>query len=497
MLNAQSLLPPQLLSLLNGDLTAIPTVDGVEDVEFGDDVSETSTVAWEHLGHEPFDTYKDKVYKMAVKLFPHAGKILVEHMKGGSYNRTVRVTVFPGVPSLRARIVGRIKKRAPKSPLAPPATYILRIPRFQSAPLEQQVAVLNTIAAKLSLPTPKVIKYDASTKNRLGNSYMMQALLEGEQLCHVAKNLNTKQWESVVRNVIDLQKTIAGFQSTSAGEIATANTSIAPDAAVQIEKMYVPRRGLTNHNSSTPSTWPSLPQDTLTELLELCERWREYQRSDGMCFEHIWDGYSIICRSLHQRGFLEGSYSLVHGDLAAHNLLVKIKDESTVVITGVLDWDFAMFAPKFMAYGAPFWLWMDDSALVEDDEDEKMANFEPTGQVQRNNKATFLAEASEEWKKFAFEPEAMLARRMFQVLKSGMQSDWAVKEAEAINNEWGALHPEDKIPFQGFADSPDDDTTSDSDSGGEEEQIESSEAIKEENVYKWEEMPRSDILDES
>jgi hypothetical protein len=50
---------------------------------------------------------------------------------------------------------------------------------------------------------------------------------------------------------------------------------------------------------------------------------------------------------------------------------------------------------------------------------------------------------SEEYKRFAFAPEALLARRMYNVFRTGLHNEWEVIAAEAIIREWDELHPKD------------------------------------------------------
>lgn len=189
-------------------------------------------------------------------------------------------------------------------------------------------------------------------------------------------------------------------------------------------------------------------------MLEQCERWMELQNIQGECWDYIWNGFAAISKSLHERGWLDGPFALMHGDLLPYNLLVDVRGSKTVDISGILDWDSAIFAPKFMAYRAPLWLWLHADDGGDADEIEWNANLEPTTVRERELKQVFKNVASEEQTKFAFALEAMLARRLFQILKDGVFSSTAIEEAEAIIQEWKELHPEDKIPGDDEEDDP-------------------------------------------
>jgi hypothetical protein len=49
------------------------------------------------------------------------------------------------------------------------------------------------------------------------------------------------------------------------------------------------------------------------------------------------------------------------------------------------------------------------------------------------------------YKRFAFVPETMLARRMYPILKDGIFGPWNMQEADNAIREWNELHPEDGV----------------------------------------------------
>ena len=145
------------------------------------------------------------------------------------------------------------------------------------------------------------------------------------------------------------------------------------------------------------------------------------------------------------RGFLDGPCVLVHGDLKPYNLLAEVRNQTEVDITGVIDWDSAIIAPEFMAYRAPFWLWTPEDMDSDKEDEECVADVEPVTDEDRMLKQVFLDNASEKYKLYAFAPEAMLARRMFFILRESLRSDWEFEEAKSVIREWIELHPEDGV----------------------------------------------------
>jgi hypothetical protein len=113
-----------------------------------------------------------------------------------------------------------------------------------------------------------------------------------------------------------------------------------------------------------------------------------------------------------------------------------VHNPTRVDITGVIDWNEACFAPQFMAYQSPFWLWISENASSDDLDDETNALLEPETDDDRVRKSVFLEHASAEYRKFAFAPEAMLARRMYHLLRTGTFREWSMMDA---------MHPEDGV----------------------------------------------------
>jgi hypothetical protein len=118
-----------------------------------------------------------------------------------------------------------------------------------------------------------------------------------------------------------------------------------------------------------------------------------------------------------------------------------------VEITSIIDWDDCFFAPQFVAYRAPFWLWTAEDASTDDLDDEMHASAEPESLADQAVKQVFMNKASADYKRFAFAPEAILGRRMYHILRKGIFGQWSMMEARAIISEWDELHPEDEVAF--------------------------------------------------
>jgi hypothetical protein len=431
----------------NDDTTAAsspnePTVATMVDAR--DTKSETSTICHEH---EAFETFQCKVAVVAAQqLGRNVSGLLIERMKGGTYNRVVGVSVR--VPKLKRTCTSWAHKfvcallRKPARQV--PDSYVVRIPRHDGEELQQQVATLKAVGSRLDLPIPEVVSYDLSSDNILEKPYMIQKRLPGKPVYQILQSLNLEQKKCLTRRLTKLVSRIATVQAAP-GDISVDNLTSPCDDTVRTNKFPLPRKEVI----------PSTLQTSIDHLLEQCERWREFQTANGYCFENIWNGFVAISKSLEARGFLDGPCILVHGDFREYNLLAQVHSTTQVEITGIMDWDEALFAPIFMAYRAPFWLWTPEDSSSDTFEDEKNALSEPTAIEDQELKRVFLETASDDYKRFALAPEAILARRMYFLLRKGIFGPWNGQEAHAVISEWHDLHPEDGAASLDYSDSED------------------------------------------
>ncbi|KAI1515629.1 Phosphotransferase enzyme protein [Pyrenophora tritici-repentis] len=429
------------------------TDDDDDDDDGGDDAaSECPTIL---NGEEPFETFQHKVREQASKLFQkQQSDVVITQMKGGTYNRVVGVTISSKLPKYTLAWLKSCLSARRKNATIDSTSYIIRIPRTEATgddsigsladDMKQGVAILNTVKSCLSLPTPEVVSYDLTTDNVFGRPYMVQKRLPGKNLQFELWNrLNLEQKKSVVKQVANLPSIIASIQGP-AGDISSDNLSCAPNLPILIDKFHK----LAYSNQPTPGR--ATTGKPLKFLLECINHWRAYQTAkQGFCFEDVWDAFEIIAKSLEKHGILDGPCVLVHRDLEPYNLLAEIRSDTEVNITAVIDWDFAVIAPEFMAYPAPFWSWLPDNITEQAAGDEEVfcLSVKPNNRDAQVIKQTFDANTSEKHKMYAFSMEAILARRMFVILHDGIFGPWPMSEATSIIVHYRELHPEDGIEY--------------------------------------------------
>jgi hypothetical protein len=407
-----------------------------------DSVSQSSASIAEH-DQEPFETFKEKVSQLCTSVFG-SSMFSIERMEGGAFNRITALTVDPHQSEQKAQSwLWTLSRSIRSSAISKKEEYILRSLReeeeFDSWGSPYDIRYLQLARQHFGTLIPAVFHSDATSDNILGRPYTIQERLSGVSLHDLWDDtLNMAQKEYGLRILVDLNRQLQAITKPTAGAVAPSSSEHAGNS--QTNKFVV---GFSGHAEgwTNPKTSLAEPQTTVQPLCEMATRWQEFEVHE--CNESLRELGQLkrIAESLHELGFLPDTdqFHFCHLDLYLRNILVEVVDDSSPKATGVLDWDadFAHFCPKFVAYRAPFWMWNEEGA---DEDDEMLATIEPTDLELLRLKRLFEELVSDEWKRYAFTPEYMLERRLFESLKGGMRGSDAVKEARDIVAEWQKIH---------------------------------------------------------
>lgn len=435
----------ELPNFINFPENPVETYGGCDMVDIEDDKNDTQSVfsitSTARYSHEAFKTFQEKVMQLATEVFLEGSCFEISRMKGGSFNRIVGLKVVePSPKKYTWKWMCELVQSLFGNHVARDAhEYIVRVPRYVITNIEYDVATLLVIGSRLSIPIPRVTFADLTDKNVLGNPYMIQPRLVGENLAFIWDSLNLAQKKSAAREITKLLVNVASVTSNAAGTVSLSHATITDASTIALDKFSVPCRGQEVDKYDKPFTSLASSQTTLEFLLEQCERWREFQTAEGICWHNIWDGLTEVARGLNELGFLDETFHLCHGDLLPYNMLVEVCDDKNIEITAILDWDSAFFAPTFVAYRPPFWMWLDED---DNGDNEAGANVDPQTEENIALKAAFNETATTELKRFAYAPEYILARKMFNTLKNGLFATWDIEAAEDVIHEWGELHPD-------------------------------------------------------
>ncbi|KAH9203455.1 hypothetical protein DL95DRAFT_503600 [Leptodontidium sp. 2 PMI_412] len=176
----------------------------------------------------------------------------------------------------------------------------------------------------------------------------------------------------------------------------------------------------------------------LCAALEYKKRLGAANGSDDALRVEFFTSFITVAREMSALGLLDqNNHCLCHLDLEPRNILVQaLSSAQAHVISGILDWDSAIFGPLFMSCSPPMWLW----AWIEgEDEDERFANDIPATLEQRQLKNLFEDAAGETYARFAYAAQNRLGRRLVRFAIDGLRSNEDFVNADLFLQEWANL----------------------------------------------------------
>lgn len=367
-------------------------------------------------------------------------EFLIERLRGGGFNRIIGIT---------------IKSTTDQESVQ----FILRVPRFEDTQPDREVAVLHFIRQYTSIPVPKVMYVDFTSENPLKQPYVIQKRIPGYDLQSGSNtafylNLNHEQKYTFAKEfaliLLELCHTIhpfPGFIDASADSGIDRDFNVHPFELRPISG-YAPELDL---NTKLPffqvrpfeKDWERhesqpLEQSTYYFMVAQFGRWKALElRCDpaSISWSKDYDRLVTTAFQMDELGFLGNDENcLCHLDLlgAPRNIMAEIKSDGSLRVTGILDWDSAVFAPRFVGCAPPMWLW----AWNEEGEDEKHANDTPSNPADQEIKRIFEEEMGDWYLSYAYKPEYRMARELFRFAISGIRSSTDIEEVEELLKEW-------------------------------------------------------------
>lgn len=382
--------------------------------------SESSTVVYDH---ESFDTFRNRVLLFVGKtIWPDAPteNIAIERMRGGGFNRIIGLKLLVG-----------------EEDGSYPMQYILRIPRFNAAQVDRDVAVLRFLQLHSSIPAPRVIRFDETENNELKCAYMVQNRIPGTDLYkkypklgHDARCRLAKELGGIFRQMLAVRSSMAGRLVLSAGDKN-------PNTPLHVVPFQSSNSTLSTEYTDLPST-QTVKEFLVASFQILKEVALKLDINDTIGCT-IMDEFVSMASQLDSEGWLvDVPYTLAHLDLAPRNILVNLAENlEQPIISAVLDWDSAVLAPMFMSCAPPVWLW---AWQDDEDEDERLANDKPPTPEGCQIKQLFEAAAGHDYLKYAYEPSYRLARRLVRFAIDGVRYNEDFKEADMMLQEWSSIH---------------------------------------------------------
>ncbi|KAF2874700.1 phosphotransferase enzyme family-domain-containing protein [Massariosphaeria phaeospora] len=412
-----------------------------------DAVSTTSTIEFEH---EPFDTFQEKVLQLCHQdVYPDvpADAIQITRMEGGSYNRVIGITI--NAPLKTPTIFQRIHQRllecfGAKIKASKPQEFVIRIPRTEHAWVEHEIAIVRYLKDS-GIPVPTIERFDLTKNNAIGERYTIQRLLPGSPAVEAYFDLNTAQQVSFARDLGLALKQMAQYSASVPGTLDPAH---AGESSLQPEilRLHCPPRNAFRPVDPNDATLPSEPQTVMDFLSSQFSRQRLYDLSCNREFINPWKQMWPIVAEMDKMGiFDDDRYYLTHMDFFARNMLVEVVDENTSKLSGILDWDEAVFAPAFVNCCPPSWMWDMEGEDEEEELDEAKSNDTPSDPNLQQVKKAFEDAVGGEYLRYAYTPEYRIARAICRLAIAGFHSGDDYNAFEKATAEWNELHPDHAV----------------------------------------------------
>ena len=452
---------------MDGDAPSSPILSDHSSIHSSSDHSETSTLEYDQ---EPFHLFTLRIEKLCQTLWPpqefigpflinssiaefmRANKLLsffapscekplIERLRGGDNNRIAGITL----PSSKWGEHGR-------------RDLVLRVPRWGQGQTKRVVATLDYLRRSSSIPIADVVANDFSNNNPLGSPYVVQNRIPGSDLEILWDELNHTQRCTIARKVGRVMKNLLALESPMTGYITAfvngTHTSGA-HTVVPFDLESADGNLCEEPEQQHPSAVvvPRELESTLDFFRSRIGRWRavDVARDPPTIDEMVglWDGMLKVVEGMDDLGLFESkSHCLAHGDFYPRNIMAKIQPDGCVQVTGILDWDEAIVAPKFVNCEPPGWLWgFDDDHVPHTDlpawpYEIPGANDVPKTSEQQELKRIFEESAGAEYVSMAYDEHFRLCRGLFRVALFGLTSNENYEAAERIIGDWARLRQE-------------------------------------------------------
>ncbi|OIW34882.1 hypothetical protein CONLIGDRAFT_710148 [Coniochaeta ligniaria NRRL 30616] len=346
----------------------------------------------------------------------------------------------------------------------------------------EQVTTLQYIRTSTPIRVPEVIAYDTTSDNVLESPYLIMERLRGQDLEMFLDDMTAEQRKVLALELGQLYNQLRQIRSSYSGRIvptaACHMPSLLPGETLsQIPITIEPYAARVPYDDDwdpelpTEGTFRDVPEDLITSggllsdppnlpLLEMATRpfnrrivqqtawYPNINSTMAPRLQFLRDMMDVVVDEEHVDN-PSNDYQLVHIDLFPRNIMVDLS--SSPMITGIIDWDEAVFAPAFVADRAPTWLWEppvpEDEEMAPDADDYVHPDTETCERSARTPATPELREVRRAWEgavgrecvESVANPYAVLARRFLRFAAEWQWPYYWHRLYEETIKEWDAL----------------------------------------------------------
>ncbi len=457
-------MPRRTLEETNGDVHRSPATSdngSTHSTSVGSDTSD------KYYDHEPFALFKPRVEKLCQELRlpqiplqqplsnrktpnrtradrylalsdPSQEAPLITYLHGGEVNRIISITLpRSGVEEKHSK------------------SLILRVPRSGQGDMERAASVLSYLRQNSSIPVPNIVAKDSSNNNPLHNPYTIHERIPGTDLGGMWLYLNHSQRSTIAREVGLVVKNLLALESPVPGHleaITMVNEIPLDHDVVQLDLKNIDGELFEKPREPISTFWRPRRESksTLDLFKSQIARWREVDVAKNAPLVDrtvaLWDSMLEVVEEMNALGlFTTNLHCLCHIDLHPHNIIAETPADGSIRVTGIIDWDEAIVAPKFVCCYPPSWLWgfrpffADHHGLPERPYEIPGANDVPSTPGNRELKRIFEEHAGPEYMSLAYNETSRMSRGLFKIARFGLTRSENVAAAEQIIKDWARL----------------------------------------------------------
>lgn len=403
-----------------------------------DDEEDEDGIASEASSRE--EDHGDRVKALCHQLWPsRSNRFQIERVQGGGFHYITAITV---------------KFHSKRKPLR----LILREKRanfLNAISLEDEVAVLRYLGQHTALAVPKVEAVDFTANNALEGPYVIITRIPGQDLDHLdsgkyPSGLSQKQRCSVAREWANMLLEIQATSGPMPGRIKSADNGDGTQTfeVVPFQKKQVPNGGAGLFDFSiVDETGVELPganetlsfKSTLGWFLSQFRHWMNPKDPHNVLrFERL----SAVATQMDAAGYMgDNRYTIYHPDLlqSPGNVMIEFSADKLLCISGILDWDGAVFHPSFYGCEIPIWMW---DGEYKYDEYGNFVDETPATPEQQQIKQVFEKAVGPGYLHRARAPGYGLARQLIPWAEGGrIGNQDPDKTVNDFLDTWGIIRP--------------------------------------------------------
>lgn len=388
-------------SILSADLTTPPTYQGDAEVQ---------NRTW----HRSSNYWVPRAVTLCRQVWPAAkhDTISVAFLAEGTHNKVFSITLQNHKSQWRR--------------------FVLRIPKREDT-LPGVAGIMSYLWTTTSLRIPKIITWDPTRHNPLEHAFIILSRLPGQPLDKILPVLEHGHKIKLAQELARLYHQIEANTNNVAGSIRSHERVELPEYTLSTGTFVQPFGTEYHTIPGNPMDWGNadsrmlplerlrrdLPGLSTNGIMLAIYRRRIYEAKNKRTpLDHLLEYYEP-CQNMIQDMIDIGLFklennviSLHHPDLMPRNIMVDFTPD--IVITGVLDWDEALFTPRFAGRVLPRWLWRKLNSEEDEEEPLDTVENEPDSSENAEVKRAFERAVGGEWLSEATDKHFPFARKLLR-----------------------------------------------------------------------------------